>query len=236
MQGNKLLKSDVNLKEIAHLTPNFSGAEITGLIKSAASFSFNRHVQVGTLATVNSNVADLQVSKEDFMNALNEVHAAYGVSSADLELILENGFIEYNANVSNTLADSRLLLQQVEHNEGSHLISVLYHGPPSTGKSSLAAHVALGSGFPYVKLIHPDAFIGMNEVAKSLAIHKIFSDAYKSPLSLIILDDLETLVDFAPIGPRYSNTVLQTLTILLKKRPPKVALSPCASACMVYCR
>ena len=44
--------------------------------------------------------------------------------------------------------------------------------------------------------------------------------SYKSPLSMIFLDDIERLIDYVPIGPRFSNTVLQTLLILLKKIPP----------------
>merc|ERR1711937_172184 len=34
------------------------------------------------------------------------------------------------------------------------------------------------------------------------------------------LDDIERLIDYVPIGPRFSNAVLQTLLVLLKKVPP----------------
>jgi len=44
-------------------------------------------------------------------------------------------------------------------------------------------------------------------------------DSYRSPLSLIFLDDIERLIEYVPIGPRFSNSVLQTLMILLKKIP-----------------
>ena len=52
MRGNKALADDVDLGELASLSKNFTGAEINGLIKSATSFAFNRHVKVGTLATI----------------------------------------------------------------------------------------------------------------------------------------------------------------------------------------
>lgn len=42
-------------------------------------------------------------------------------------------------------------------------------------------------------------------------------DSYKSPLSIILIDDLERVIDFVRTGPRFSNTVLQTLLVLLKK-------------------
>ena len=46
MKQNRLMDTDVDLLELATLTKNFSGAEISGLVKSATSFAFNRHVKV----------------------------------------------------------------------------------------------------------------------------------------------------------------------------------------------
>merc|ERR1712048_425981 len=42
----------------------------------------------------------------------------------------------------------------------------------------------------------------------------------KSPSSLIILDDLERILQFVAVGPRFSNTVLQALLVLIKRPPP----------------
>ena len=43
----------------------------------------------------------------------------------------------------------------------------------------------------------------------------------QSPMSIIVLDDLERLLEYVPIGPRFSNTILQVLLVLLKKQPPQ---------------
>lgn len=48
---------------------------------------------------------------------------------------------------------------------------------------------------------------------------QVFDDAYKSPFSVVMVDNVERLLDYAPIGPRYSNMVLQALLILLKMMP-----------------
>merc|ERR1712070_766647 len=48
-----------------------------------------------------------------------------------------------------------------------------------------------------------------------------FEDAYKTPLSVIVIDDMERLMDYVQIGPRFSNTILQAFFSLLKKVPPK---------------
>merc|ERR1711998_12939 len=44
---------------------------------------------------------------------------------------------------------------------------------------------------------------------------------FKSQLSLLLIDDLERILEYTPIGPRFSNPVLQTLLVLLKKPPPE---------------
>jgi vesicle-fusing ATPase len=48
----------------------------------------------------------------------------------------------------------------------------------------------------------------------------VFSDAYKSSLSVIFIDDIERILDFTPVGMRFSNAVLQTLIVLLRRQPP----------------
>ena len=81
-------------------------------------------------------------------------------------------------------------------------------GQNGSGKTALAAKLAKDSGFPYVKIVSPENYVGYTEYAKVQAIAKIFEDAYKSPLSLIVLDDIERLLEFVSIGPRFSNGVL----------------------------
>lgn len=79
----------------------------------------------------------------------------------------------------------------------------------------------MSSEFPFIKLISPEAMVGFGEVAKMNQISKVFADAYKSPLSCIVIDSIERLLDWVQIGPRFSNNILQTLLVLLKKPPPK---------------
>lgn len=63
--------------------------------------------------------------------------------------------------------------------------------------------------------------VGFTEAAKCATIRKIFDDAYRSMNSCILVDNVERLLDYGPIGPRYSNLTLQALLVLLKKNPPK---------------
>jgi hypothetical protein len=45
-----------------------------------------------------------------------------------------------------------------------------------------------------IVFISAEKYLGYAETAKCLAISKVFEDAYKSPLSLVIFDDIERLL------------------------------------------
>ncbi len=111
-------------------------------------------------------------------------------------------------------------INEIKNSKTTPLLSILLEGRNGSGKTALAAKLALESKFPYVKMITPENFVGYSEQGKISQIVKIFDDAYKSPLSLIILDDLERLIEFIHIGPRFSNPILQALLVLIKKKPP----------------
>lgn len=104
MRTNKVMDSDVDLAELAALTKNFSGAEIGGLVKSATSFAFSRHVKVGTMAGISDDIEDLRVNRNDFFNALDEVTPAFGVSKEELEQVVQNGIIHYSRVVDVSLS------------------------------------------------------------------------------------------------------------------------------------
>ncbi|KAF5393083.1 hypothetical protein D9757_001265 [Collybiopsis confluens] len=220
MRQNGVMDSDVDLPEIASTTKNFSGAEIGGLIKSATSFAFNRHVKVGTMAGISDDVENLRVNRNDFMNALEEVHPAFGVSEEELLQVIQNGIIHFDLVVDEILRSGQLLVEQVRTSTRTPLVSVLLHGPAGSGKTALGASIAQASQFPFIKLISPDGMVGFSESQKVAAISKIFSDSYKSPLSVIVVDNLERLLEWTPIGPRFSNAILQALLVLFARRPP----------------
>ncbi|CAB75779.1 Vesicular-fusion protein sec18 [Schizosaccharomyces pombe] len=221
MASNGILENDVDMEELASLTKNFSGAEIAGLIKSASSFAFYRHIKVGTTAAVSGNLENIKVNRNDFLNALSEVRPAYGVSEEELESRVQGGIINFGKHIEEIITEGKLFVQQVKNSERTRLVSVLLSGPIASGKTALAATIALGSEFPFVKLVSAESMVGMNENARVAHVNRVFEDSYKSPLSVIVVDEIERIIDWVPIGPRFSNTLLQTLMVLFKKQPPK---------------
>ena len=220
MRKHGNLNPDVNLNDLAHRTKNFSGAELNGLVRSATSFALNRHVKVGTMAGVSDDVQDITVNSSDFDHAFDDVKPAFGVSEDELQGCLTGGIIRFSRSIDNILDEGRLIVQQVQAPDSTPLFSAILHGPPGSGKTALAAKMALDSGYPFIKLCTPNNMVGFNEPMKIEHMRKIFDDAYKSPLSVVVIDNIERILEWVPIGPRFSNAVLQALLVLLKKQPP----------------
>lgn len=220
MRENNVMDKDVDVLELASLTKNFSGAEIGGLVKSASSFAFNRHVKVGTVAGVADDIETMKVNRGDFMKALDEVKPAFGVSEEELENAIDRGILQYSKSIPRILNDGRSFVTQIRNSPTTSLLSVLLYGPPGSGKTALAAAIAKASDFPFIKLASAENMVGFNDMAKIQYLNKIFTDAYKSPQNIVVVDNIERIIEWVPIGPRFSNPVLQALMVLLTKKPP----------------
>ncbi|XP_023272151.1 vesicle-fusing ATPase isoform X3 [Seriola lalandi dorsalis] len=223
MRNFNLLAGDVNIKELAAETKNYSGAELEGLVRAAQSTAMNRHIKATSTVEVDMERAEkLQVTRDDFLGSLNnDIKPAFGTNQEDYASYIMNGIIKWGDPVTHVLDDGELLVQQTKNSDRTPLVAVLLEGPPHSGKTALAAKIAEDSQFPFIKICSPDKMIGHSEISKCQAIKKVFDDAYKSQLSCVVVDDIERLLDYVPIGPRFSNLVLQALLVLLKKAPPK---------------
>jgi len=164
---------------------------------------------------------EIMVNRNDFIAAIQEVKPAFGIAEEDFGNAVPNEFIEWSDDLKKIIQKGKQLIEQVRHSPRTPLVSILLEGPAGAGKSSLAAKLAKTSNYPFVKIISPDILVGYSEPGKAARITKIFDDAHKSPLSFIVIDDLERLIDYVRIGPRFSNQILQTLLVLIKKVPPK---------------
>ncbi|XP_038895439.1 vesicle-fusing ATPase [Benincasa hispida] len=220
MKENSFIAPDVNLQEIAARTKNYSGAEIEGVVKSAVSYALNRQLSLDDL-TKPVDEESIKVTMDDFLNAVQEIVPAFGASTDDLERCRLNGMVDCGGRHKHIYERAMLLVEQVKVSKGSPLVTCLLEGPSGSGKTAMAATVGIDSEFPYVKIISAESMIGLLESTKCAQIVKVFEDAYKSPLSIIILDDIERLLEYVAIGPRFSNLMSQALMVLLKRLPPK---------------
>ena len=158
------MDSDVDLKKLAEMTKNYSGAEIEGLVKSAASFALFGNfdpVNIKNLADIGSmvNTEGILVKMDDFLEAISETKPVFGN-----DYIKKSSLIFYNEEFSKLYSSCE---SQIRFGKSSkNMISMLLRGSPGCGKTSIATNLATSSGFPYVKLISPENFVGYSESAK----------------------------------------------------------------------
>lgn len=221
MRENGRIDTGVDLAELAARTKNFSGAEINGVVKAASSYAFTRQVKIGDLSNPSINYDDIRVNREDFLRALDDVKPAFGVSEEELAEVALHGIIPFSPHIERIRNDGKVFARQVSQDPKARLLSVLLYGPRGSGKSALAADIAITSNFPFAKFISANAMLEMGEQAKIGYIRKVFSDAYKSPNSIIIIDSLEKIIEWTPIGPRFQNGVQVAIASLMSTYPPK---------------
>ncbi|KAK8387728.1 hypothetical protein O3P69_018314 [Scylla paramamosain] len=221
MKEHNKLDRDVDLAEIASLTKNFSGAELEGLVKASSSSALKRYIHLGNKIEVDPNAIDkLKVTRSDFIYSLeNDLKPAFGTSDEDLSKFIERGIINWGA--TRELVEKGLMfVKQARSPETSSRLCILLEGAPTAGTSALAAYLCKNSNFPFVKVINSQDMVGFMEASKCLRIKKIFDDAYRSELSCIFMNDLEHLMGYSPIGPRYQSLVLDAMYSLLSASPP----------------
>jgi vesicle-fusing ATPase len=216
MTKASFIDPDVNLEEMAKLSRNYTGAEITALVKSAVSYALERkaheekkedHVKI-------VGGKDINVTMNDFMMALEEVKPSFGLNEEDFSNYRKIYYEVPTFTNAGNLGKS--FIEKLRRTNLYNTSSLLFYGAPGVGKTTLAVRTALSSNFPFIKMISPRDMVGMSEYDKVNYIKDKFLDGYRSEESIILLDDIESLIDFVGIGPRFSNSILQALRIFIK--------------------
>lgn len=126
-QEHNLLCKTVELKQLARLTPNYTGAEIEAVVRSALSYALQRQVSQGD--------DYLSLKMLDFMRGIKEIKARYGTQSLDWHTYLEFGFVEFNPRVK-SMHDKMLDYLRLSHEavDCPQIMRFLFTGPAGSGK------------------------------------------------------------------------------------------------------
>jgi vesicle-fusing ATPase len=218
-EANKLA-SDVSVEKLATRTKNFTGAEIKSLCVRASQNMLARLVDMKTYRIENNALATAKVTNQDFDLALEGMTPMFAVRDDELKALFHNGIVEHSKDFENVASRLQSCADQVRKSERTRVLPILIQGKPGSGKTAFSAWSAVQSGFPFKKRICAADMLGMGPGQKVAYIDSVFQEAYKTPLSCIVLDDLERLVEYVPLGKSYNPHVLNSLLVLVSKPPP----------------
>jgi ATP-dependent 26S proteasome regulatory subunit len=212
-------------------TEHYTGAELAGLVRSAASFALSRTMDSADSEEDSSGGI---VMATDLEAALSEVRPALGKQDDILQLRFPLGIVRYSSVVDRILRDlDRFTAPAASSAPRVSSMLLVGSGAGGTGVSALAAHAAyqasVSGRVDYVRFITAlDVIIGSEagsgEEARAAALVDKFAEARELPHALLVLDDVDQLC--AGTGPgRYSSVMLAALRALLRTPPMSASVA-----------
>lgn len=212
---------DMSDKGVPARSEHFSGAEIAGLVRSAASFALAR--------TVQDSENDGIITVADLEKALTEVLPALGKQDEVLRQRFPLGISPCSSSMERITRDLKRFTTPKSIAVGSSRLESLLvvgagnnGGAGATALAAWAAAQASSSGTDYVRLITALDLIsgegGGGDEARAAQLVDRFNEAREMSSSLVLLDDVDQLC--AGTGPGgYSSVMLATLRALLRNPP-----------------
>ena len=204
MIENDALDGSISLAQLSKRSDNFTGAEIEGLVKSAASYALTRTVTVDdeTHEITKSAEGELQVKAEDFEHAFNDIKPQFGVQQHTL--FIDNDDVELPEKLSDIKwCDNNIQTVLVYTDKTQKLKHEKYVGK-----------LAIESGVKCLMCVDYFDMIGMNELQACKYMKEVYIEASKTLQSIVVINHLDTI-----LGIRFAQSILQTVVTLLRYYP-----------------
>jgi len=217
------LAPDVDLREIAEHSHGFVGADLEALGQEVGMIALRRFlsdVPLETDGTASSELAALQVTREDFLGGLKEVEP-----SATREFFIEKSSSNF-ASLGGLGEVKRSLDAVVEH---SHMRDGIYEqvglapprgillvGPSGTGKTALARALSGEKQIPLIAIDGPQLYskwLGESE----RALREVFKRARRTAPCILFFDTIDALAPRFGGDPFGSDVFQRILRQLLRE-------------------
>lgn len=153
--------------QLAERTKNYTGAEIESVCQKAASYMLFRDTDITKLEKLDmTEIESRQITMEDFEIALNEVKPQFGVDDASIEGALMGGFTKFSQPFQNLLGDVQSAMSYLTEATHTQMQTVCIFGAKGTGKTAFSSYLAQNSGYPFIKVLNTEGFIGLNHFEK----------------------------------------------------------------------
>lgn len=181
MRESHMLSPDVNLLDLAANTTRFSGAEIAGVVRAAASYALERN-QLGITPSGGSGGVGgtVLVTARDFQQAILAINPAYTHSEVHvISNYLPLGYLPCGDAHDLVIDESLELIHSLKQSGTARMQTLFLYGPRGSGKTALAAHLAMMGKFSFVKIFTATELVGRPDIVKVDLLHQTFNDAFK---------------------------------------------------------
>jgi transitional endoplasmic reticulum ATPase len=192
--------ADVDLERLAFLTHGFVGADLSALAREAAMYAIRRLIPMidfGQNAIPEEAVLALEVSMDDFLNALREIEP-----SAIREVFTEipevgfsevGGYDDIKKILSETVKDPLYHPAIYAKASTRPAKGILLTGEPGTGKTLLAKAIAKEAEVNFIAISGPELlskYIGESE----RGVREVFKKARQAAPCILFFDEIESLI------------------------------------------
>lgn len=209
---NNSIDKQIDIKYLANITQNYSGAELAGLVRETTSFALKRIINDDNKIKETSN---LLITFDDFMNAFNKIIPSFGIDK-NINIYLKNEFYNYGNEWDEIIDEKNKLIEYIKMNKPNNYI-INFEGDKGTGKTSNAVKLANEMNISHITFISKFDFIGLHELDICKKLKCIFDNATSILNSIIIIDNFEQIIECNFDKTRYQNSVLQTLVVLISQ-------------------
>jgi len=211
MEKYGYLNNDVSIDELAKITNNYTGAELEGIVRDAASFAISREMDLTMQTAQTSNKPILTM--DDFRRSLCEIIPMFGNISNEIEKIVQTKLILWSPSIKE-IYDNVIRDIQTAKNGFVSIIAII--GVPYTGKTVLTCHCAKDSNVNCIKMIRGSQLISVSDRGKF--IQTVYEQCERTHESILILDSIERIIDWSNVGSIYDNRTLQALLSTLDEK------------------
>ena len=215
------------------LTDHYSGAEIAGVVRSAASFALARNAlevearAAGCDVQPRDRETQAQVTAADLRKSLAEVTAMAGRRESELVRRFEtHGVVRASSKHAVLLDEMQRFIRPSPPGGPPRVESVLLtaagRGAGVTAMGAWAAAEAMRAGsVDYARIVTSvDLASAADEAARCGALVEVFAEAKQANRAVIVLDDVDRMT--AGIGPSgASAAIVATLRALLREPLPR---------------
>lgn len=216
LREKNVLDSSVSLEKLSEYTKNYTGAEIAGLINAALSYAFSRVIKFDVKTEVSKEMLEsIKVTPEDFQLAMDhDIKPALGADEVHLKELAEP-MIQWDPMIGAIQSRISEIIGQLNRGDiyRRRPVYVLLTGESGSGLTTLAANTAMETKFPFIRVYQAGSTSDLTEHSRVQYIKKLFNDAARSELSCIVIDDLDLILDYCHIGPRFSSTLRNEFTL-----------------------